>query len=597
MRGAWEYYQQGRDNGYSPEESGRIAKVSAATQAIWERCWHDSYTAEWAERKASHPADSDAWPIADADLSPRTRDALGDFSYFRLRYLGRRDTPWQRQAAEQLRTYLESPDEEFVVVNCPPGSGKSTLFTHDIPLWLLCRDRSLRCMVGSRTERQAAQYVARIRRTLMMRIRADGAETTLMHDFGSFRPAERDLWRRGDFVVAQPGVDHTEKESTFSAFGFDSAFLGGRFDLVVWDDLVDRHALRTAEAREAMQVWFETEAESRLEPGGLFVLQGQRLAGDDLYRYALDLKLEDGSPKYRHIVFRAHDDEHCDKVHARDAPPWPSGCLLDPVRVPWRTLAAKKLASPFRYRTVYQQEDGQGSGLVHPGWIDGGTIDGVTHRGCWDPRSAGAYPPIDAANTVSYVGVDPSPTKDWALFHAVYDVATESRHVIDLFRGPMEISGLLDFDHGSGRWRGIMEEWQIRSEAAGFPIRAWIIEVNAAQRFLIAQSSMQRWATRHRCDLMPHTTTSRKSDPDYGPQILAPLYRHGLARLPGASRERVATLVEDVTRWTPDSTLPFDALMAQWFTEVKLDALAPAPRTWERWTPSWVGGSRAWVAS
>jgi hypothetical protein len=501
-------------------------------------------------------------------------------------------------AAEQLRGYLESPDEEFVVVNCPPGSGKSTLFTHDIPLWLLCRNRGLRCMIGSRTERQAAQYVARIRRTLMIRLRPDGAETTLMHDFGSFRPAERDIWRRGDFVVAQPGVDHAEKESSFSAFGFDSAFLGGRFDLVVWDDLVDRHVLRSTEAREVMQTWFGDEAETRIEPGGLFVLQGQRLAGDDLYRFALNLKLEDGTPKYRHVRFPAHDDTICENRHERSAPPWPDGCLLDPVRVPWRTLAAKKVASLVRYRTVYQQEDlERGGALVHPSWIDGGEVDGVAHAGCWDPRKAGTYPAIDPARCVSYVGVDPSPTRDWALFHAVYEPATERRHVIDLWRGPMEITGLLDLNHHTGRYRGLMEDWQARSEASGFPIRAWVIETNAAQRFIIAQTMMQTWATRHRCDLMPHTTTSRKRDPDYGPQVLAPLYAQGLVRLPGHSRERMVSLVEDVTGWAPDSTFTFDSLMAQWFTEVALSNLAPAGRGFERWKPSWVNGQRAWVAS
>ena len=37
---------------------------------------------------------------------------------------------------------------------------------------------------------------------------------------------------------------------------------------------------------ERLTQWWEVEAETRLEPGGLLILQGQRLGRDDLYRWA-----------------------------------------------------------------------------------------------------------------------------------------------------------------------------------------------------------------------------------------------------------------------------------------------------------------------
>jgi len=537
--------------------------------------------------------------VATEDLCPPARAALDDFDYFRHRYLARRPTPWQKAAAESILEWLLTPHKEFVVINCPPGSGKSTLFTHDIPLWLLCKDRSLRCMIGSRTERQAAGYTGRIRRTLSQRIRPDGAETTLMHDFGSFRPAERDIWRRGEFVVAQPGVhDAIEKEPTFSAYGYDSAFLGGRFDLVVWDDLVDRHVLKTVDAREAMERFWAEEAETRLEPGGLLVLQGQRLDSDDLYRHALDLQLEDGSPKYRHIRYPAHDTEHCDSAHGTDAPYWPQGCLLDPVRVPWRDIAAVRLKSTSRFETVYQQNDfDQSSALVRELWLAGGTESGVTYRGCWDPRKAGHVPMVDPRAAVSIVGVDPSPTRDWGITWWLYDRASECRHLVDIYVGRLSVPELLDLNYQTGVFSGLMHAWQQRSVAAGHPIRYWVVEVNAAQRFLLQMPQTQRWAAQQRCDLIPHSTGARKRDPDYGPNILGGLYRDGLCRLPGHSKDKVAPLIEDLLRWSPDSTFTHDALMSQWFVEANLAALAPGGAGYQKWTPSWVGGNRAWVAS
>jgi hypothetical protein len=70
------------------------------------------------------------------------------------------------KAANDAREALESPIKEFVVINVPPGAGKSTLFGHDIPLWLICRDRAVRILYGSNTERQAKMYTGRLRDSL-----------------------------------------------------------------------------------------------------------------------------------------------------------------------------------------------------------------------------------------------------------------------------------------------------------------------------------------------------------------------------------------------------------------------------------------------
>ena len=68
-------------------------------------------------------------PLFDKELSKEARRALDDFAYWRLRYLGRRSTPWQEIAAQQVIDWVYSDQTELVVINCPPGSGKSTLFT------------------------------------------------------------------------------------------------------------------------------------------------------------------------------------------------------------------------------------------------------------------------------------------------------------------------------------------------------------------------------------------------------------------------------------------------------------------------------------
>jgi len=172
--------------------------------------------------------------------------ALEDFGYFRQRYFARSTSPWAEEAAYKILDLAQSNQKEYVVVNCPPGIGKSTFFTHDLPVWLAVRDRSRRTMIGSRTAGQATKYTGRIRRTfervtpvkadaeLIERGLAKDAIATLITDFGRFKPSNSDLWRLEEFILAQEGgVAVDDKEPNFVAYGMDSGFLGGRFDTVI----------------------------------------------------------------------------------------------------------------------------------------------------------------------------------------------------------------------------------------------------------------------------------------------------------------------------------------------------------------------------
>ena len=158
-------------------------------------------------------------------------------------------------------------------------------------------------MIGSSTQRLAEWYTRRLRaefeREHVARAElndqklglAVDAERTMQQDFGAFKPDAKEIWRADAFTVLQPDDQPlSQKEPTWSAFGMDSGFLGGRFDLVIWDDVWDPRKMRNSESRSDMYRWWDEVAETRLEPGGLFILNGQRMSSDDIYRYALDKK-------------------------------------------------------------------------------------------------------------------------------------------------------------------------------------------------------------------------------------------------------------------------------------------------------------------
>lgn len=572
-------------------------------------------------------------PIPVGELSEPARRALGDFGFFQRRYFGRIATPWQEMAAERVVGLLESPEKEFAVVNAPPGSGKSTTFTLDIPAWVTVRNRAIRGQIGSKVESSARRYTMRLRRaferTTPIRAEAEAlarglaldAEATLIDDFGLFRPPGHDeMWSAGAFVVLQHGeVLIDEKEPTWSAYGMDSGFLGMRYDLVIWDDLVDKLVIRTAESRQAQREWWDDVAEKRLEPGGLLVLQGQRMGADDLYRYALDKReppdddepdLEEGEPepegrrKYHHVIFKAHYPELCEGRHRRDDPYYPDGCLLDPRRLSWRELRQEMANPRNNFEVIYQQEDiAPGNVLVDPLWVTGGT-DPVTHveyPGCVDrDRDICELPDGLFGDLISVATADPSPTKYWSIQWWVVrcvDGQPYERYLMDHERRAMDAPSFLDWNNATQSFSGVMDAWQARSVDLGHPITTWIVEANAAQRFMLQYEHVRRWLAQWRVDLIPHQTARNKSDPQFGVQTLGPLWRHGLIRLPGKPRAAgwlaSAKLIEEVTRWPGWST--DDCVMAHWFCEWHLPHLVPAAGTLPTFKrPSWLRTADTW---
>jgi hypothetical protein len=615
-------YVKARIEGHTQASAGRLAGVSIGWASKYESSRMDDRTKSLIPGKVSFADRAEQLkPGAKSDEASR---ALEDFEFFRARFFGRVSTPWQIEAGILCRDLLATSDKEFVVMNCPPGAGKSTLL-HDIMCWLIARDRSVRLLIGSRTHAQASKYSERIRSNLervvpmeakeeeLKRGLATDADSSMSLDYGPFRPDTGGaIWRRDQFTVVLDGGHPTdEKEATVTSFGMDSGQLGHRVNGVFWDDLVDTSTVRTEQAKVNQKMWYEDEAETRLEPGGLLVLCGQRIAADDLYRHCLDmpawsvteLDAEDEYDatqlprKYTHIVFPAHFDDRCSEEHKPSvAKAYPEGCLLDPVRVPWRELRAIRAAREQKYRVLYQQEDvDPGSVLVPKIWVDGGRdSDGEVFPGCWDnERRICELPKGLQGPLISVASVDPSPSKFWAIVWEIIQPATGLRFVMDLFRNTLDASAFLDFNAQDRVYYGIMEDWQRRSSALGLPITHWIVEQNAAQRFMLQYEHFRTWMQQRNVRVIGHDTGRNKADAEFGFEAsLQPIFRRGLLRLPGfhdnVSRIASLRIVDEATRY-PESPTD-DTLMALWFIEYNLRNIqAKDPSSMPRYSvPSWV---------
>jgi hypothetical protein len=601
-------YQALIAEGYTRAEACRQAGVSYSWAKAHDYRLQNESSHGWVAAREAEEADAAGGPRRREDLSELALASLEDFALFRPRYCAHVATPWQTEAANEVVRLQATPDKEYVVLNCPPGSGKTTGFTHDLPAWLTVRDRAVRGLLGHHVSSMAATYTGRLRRTLERKVpvqakdddRARGlavdAEATLLGDFGRFKPEASDIWRRDQFIVEQFGeTPIDEKESTWTAFGMDSGQLGMRLAVIVWDDLVTKKVVRSPEQQVAQQEWWDDEAETRLEPSGLLMLVGQRLAATDLYAYCRDKAGGDelydaeedpdlptseafGRRKYHHIVFKAHYEDRCSEDHRPGvAKPYPEGCLLDPVRVPWRELKVAMM-NRDRYRVLFQQEDSDPSGVLAPRmWIDGGQDPQTReyHPGCWDPeRGISQLPEGLEGPLVSICAADPSPTQYWAVGWFVVQPSTGQWWMLDLLRRRMDAPEFLEWTDGTRSFSGVMEEWQARSVDLKLPITAWVVEQNAAQRYLLQHEYVRRWQAKWGVRIIGHETHRNKADTEFGVwALLRPMFRNGKLRLPGAQGARLASLklVDEATLW-PDGRTD-DCVMMLWMAAHRLPTL------------------------
>ena len=541
------------------------------------------------------------------ELSEVARDCLEDFGRFRARYLGSMSYPWQEEAAATVIAHLESAEDSFGVINCPQGSGKTRLFSHDIPAWITARDRSIRGILGSAglgvSQSMSGNLRDTLERTSPVRARdvmvrrglARNADATLAQDYGRFKPsASGNLWRRDAFTVEQLDGEATQdKESTWAAFSYEAKFLSWRVDFMNWDDVHTQRQLTNPDGMEALFRWWDAEAESRLDPGGLCLVTMQRLGANDISRYLLD-KIDpefevdadrpENSPKqYFHVVYKAHYDDRCHEQHSRQAPSYPEGCMLQPDRITWAKIKQKKIAG--NYEVVYQQEDTDpASVLVQTAWVNGGVDnEKVEREGCWDKdRVLGQLPHIPAGSyVVRYMTVDPSPTKWWGICDWLYvlppDVEQLSgyRYLINMKRAKMGANDFLDYSIRDGKLVGLAEEWVQAAKQSGIPISWLIMEKNAAQRWAMQYDFFEMWRQTRGINVIPHETTNNKTDPEFGVWATLPsVYRHGRVRLPAGDTEARTTvhpLVQEVTTYPNGPT--FDCGISQWFGEYNLQHL------------------------
>lgn len=610
-----------------------LARAHAARLAGVSNTWAVSFDQDIADDPAELERILDVSPFTSGEIgAPKSPEELlpvasmllEDFEQFRYKVMGRTSRPWAVEAAQRIADLLETPDREFVCINVAPGVGKTTLFGLDIPAWLTCRSRTIRGVLGGIRSDLSVKSTRRLRlefeREIPLRAGVEAREQrgavdatfTMSQLYGRFRPLKPVVWRAEGFIVdVVDAAERTEKEYTWFAAAIDEDFIGDRVNFQCWDDVASKKSSRSADVKAShFEQW--KVVEDRLEPGGLLIVQGQRLTTTDIYRHCLDKTITelievDGEdteevrtrPKYHHIVYRAHDEERCQHLHRRDSPAWPEGCLLDPSGLPWSDLQGK-MADRAEWLLTYQQDDtANPDATFRKIWIDGGrdADEAILYPGCWDDRrDLGEFPDEMRAakkKILSYASVDPSASGWWIVKWYLHDPESNLRWLIDMHREKMGANDLLDIVPGTNSYRGVMEEWQGRSVTVGRPIRFWILEHNSQQKWLSQYEWARQWYQSRQVKVISHLTyANTKLDDKLGPEgSLPPLLRSGLIRLPGSpdARRKLRVFVDELLHWGSYPTN--DCVMAWWMAEFNIPNMLRQPEdvpSHRQWVPSWM---------
>lgn len=152
--------------------------------------------------------------------------------------------------------------------------------------------------------------------------------------------------------------------------------------------------------------------------------------------------------------------------------------------------------------------------------------------------------------------------------------------LMDSFKSAMGGNELLDYDPNARTWYGLMQDWQRRSVELGHPIQHWIVEVNAAQKFLLQYRWNEMWRAAWGVNITAHTTGINKLDPKMGVDIVRDWFKYGRIRLPFAGPAKFTSmrLIDEVCRYRFDgSNGTDDQVMACWFLFANLPALSVPP--------------------
>jgi len=186
--------------------------------------------------------------------------------FFAWYYLKITLTPPQ---ARWIREAMKSPRYLRLA---PTGHGKTEAIAKVLVIRMIAFNRNVRILIISKSEDLAIKNLIVIKTELR-------TNTRLIRDFRRFY-SPRNTWQTRRITVIR---DLNLKDYTVEAVGLLGSITGGRFDIIIGDDIIDRLSVLEAAQRRKIEEYVYSTILERLTADGLAWFIGTRKHHDDIY--------------------------------------------------------------------------------------------------------------------------------------------------------------------------------------------------------------------------------------------------------------------------------------------------------------------------
>lgn len=176
---------------------------------------------------------------------------------------------------KRWQTHLLKAQNSMIIA--PADHGKTVCTSHDLPTREICLNRNIRILNISASARLAIKNLSVVEQDLRLNSR-------IIEDFGMFHDRSN-TWGRTGFTVIR---DQNLKDFTYEAIGILGELTGGRYDLIIFDDVITDKNARNQDQRDKIREFIFGTVLPRLEPTGRVWVIGTRKHYADLYAELLE---------------------------------------------------------------------------------------------------------------------------------------------------------------------------------------------------------------------------------------------------------------------------------------------------------------------
>lgn len=450
-------------------------------------------------------------------------------------------------------------DVDNIVVNTPPGHGKSTTLTMNYVTYKIVTNPSFRVVIVSKTETMAKKFLAGVKRRL-----TNSYYRELIRDFAPAEgfEASAEVWSSSMIYFSHQ--EGGEKDPTVQALGIGQQIYGARADLIICDDCED---LRNVALVEDHVEWMQQEVMTRDAP---IIVIGTRVGSVDLYTELMNPKrYEDEESIWTYltqpVILESAEDPKdwvtlwpkSNQPHSRHPGEQDEDGLWDK----WTGERLNKLRrgmSPRMWSLVYMQAQ-VNEDAIFPQEAVTGSQNRLRYCG-----PIGGLNAMDTSRHYVIAGLDPASAAGFtAIVILSVDRDSGKRYLLDVRNAQMTPERMRQ---------------TIREVTEKFGVNEWRVEKNAFQSFLTQDREINQYMAARGVRFREHQTSgNNKWDPAWGVASMAGLFQgwqdgYQLIELPGRGvSEGVKTLIEQLVTWHPDhpKTQRTDTVMALWFAEIR----------------------------